>query len=602
MSAGGATPRSATLPRLPKSAPLDYGPDASRPLPRVRPEFIAEQLGKSAVPSGAATAPVAAAASTPVAVDNVAKQFRCVNGHQTDDPLSPPCNTTVATSNGGATYEGVTADEVKVVAYIVGGFSIPCNRSPDDPCPLAYPDGVPVPVDVIYDLDKPIPPSDPMFVRTRALRDLSLYFNRRFQTYGRHVHVYAYSANGNDYFPPDSEKESARATIDALHPFAVVVSWTDYANEYSAEVARRGVATFTDLERPPADAAFYARSPNLLWGFRPSIERQADTFASYVCAKVLPYPVSISGNSSDNGKPRKIALLYPYGYDTLAYAQLADRVTENVKACGGTIADRGEFSVVNQCPNPVDIKRSPESALATIARFKQEGITTVLWTGCASSSVAASTTALGYFPEWIVAGEASMEGNYQILFSGLTVPFSKHAILVTPDIAAPPLVDKRCFQAMRQVDPTISTFEGVQGCDDYNRFRQLFASIQLAGPRLGPATLGSGTRTLPRVDSTDPLTPTCFYDGATDTTCIKDATAMYWDATAQTTYNAYRFGCWRQLESGKRYLPGRWPPGNVDAQLTGAEPCNDVAGDPGGVDVPARDYTRLTAGLLRSDR
>ena len=35
----------------------------------------------------------------------------------------------------------MTADEIKVVLYSVGGFNVSCNRSPDDQCPLAYPNG-----------------------------------------------------------------------------------------------------------------------------------------------------------------------------------------------------------------------------------------------------------------------------------------------------------------------------------------------------------------------------------------------------------------------------------------------------------------------------
>jgi hypothetical protein len=600
VATGGATARVATLPRLPTPAPLNYGPDPTRSLSPVRREFIRERIGAAQLAPLPASAPRTAASAAPAAA--VVKQYRCVNGHQTDDPLSPPCNTNDPGPNGGATYQGVTSDEIKVVAFMVGNYTLPCSNSPDDTCPPEYPNGIPVPKDGTYDLDQPVPSTSPLSPWVRGLHGFEHYFNQRFQTYGRRVHLYLFVANSSNYYPADSEKGWAKTVIDALHPFAVVVIGPDFSNHFSAEVARRGVATFTDLNRAPELTAFYAKHPNLLWGYWPSIEQQATTYASYVCEKVIPHAVSMSGNLGANGTPRKIGLLNPYGYDTLAYAQLADDVARRVEACGGRIADRGEFPVINGCGAQVDLARTPTSAAAVLARFKLEGITTVLWTGCYSSSVAVSSVALQYLPEWIVMGEPNLETNAGITLSGLTVPFAGHAVLVTPNTATPPLPQRRCYEALRSVDPTITSFEVSILCREYGEFRQLFSSIQLAGPRLGPASLGAGTRRLPRVDSTDPLTPTCFYATDTDTTCVKDATAMYWDATASTTYNPYYRGCWKPLEDGRRYLPGRWPSGNIDAQRTGAEPCNSLAGDAGVISTPNRDYTNVGGLLLGGSR
>ena len=33
-------------------------------------------------------------------------------------------------------------------------------------------------------------------------------------------------------------------------------------------------------------------------------------------------------------------------------------------------------------------------------------------------------------------------------------------------------------------------------------------------------------------------------------------------------------GCWTLIEGGRRYLPGTWPEGNIDAQLTPTTRCN----------------------------
>ena len=49
-----------------------------------------------------------------------------------------------------------------------------------------------------------------------------------------------------------------------------------------------------------ATSSFFSTYPKLIWGYLPSIEVQARQYSSYVCSKVIPNPVTFSGNPSPN--------------------------------------------------------------------------------------------------------------------------------------------------------------------------------------------------------------------------------------------------------------------------------------------------------------
>src|SRR5581483_8863975 len=128
-------------------------------------------------------------------------QKHCVGTppRQTEDPASPPCVPFFEGDNFGSTYAGVTASTVNVLVYVDGGTY---GSSAGDP-------GENTPANGTYvDIDKPrLPacstgvtdtePTQCDEVNVRVLKGFAKYFNDRYQTYGRHVHYWAYFSDSD---------------------------------------------------------------------------------------------------------------------------------------------------------------------------------------------------------------------------------------------------------------------------------------------------------------------------------------------------------------------------------------------------------------------
>jgi hypothetical protein len=207
-----------------------------------------------------------------------------------------------------------------------------------------------------------------------------------------------------------------------------------------------------------------------------------------------------------------------------------------------------------------------------MGQFQLSGVTTVLWPGGLNGNYGKAAAAAGYQPEWILVGDGLLDGNYPVILSQNSASFDGHAIILSPEVLKPGLEQQICYQAYREVDKTTPRSDVGYTCDWYVNLFQFMVGVQVAGPRLGPTSLDKGFHSIPQFQSGSPTVPACFYLPG-DYTCVKDAQAEIWNASERPP-GAREPGCWKAIEAGKRYLAGRWPPGNTDAQIDGSEPCN----------------------------
>ncbi len=471
---------------------------------------------------------------------------KCVGNppRQTEDRLSPPCVAFFGGDNFGTTYQGVTKEEIQVLYYLEGSTYNNNNvESPQSP------------VDTYFDLGKPPTPNE--YFVLKYLRGWQKFFNDRFQTYGRTAHFHVYFAN-RSLTTPEKRRQDAEDNFSRIKPFAVVSSISRNGSAYLKAMAQKGVIGFTSNRGISAEQ--FRSFPGLQWGYRPSIEEQANLFADFVCRKVVPYPTSFSGNLLENSKPRRLGLLYSTDPTRLELGPLKDAIKAAIDGCGGAFVDEQTFPnayCTETCNN--------NNAGFAMASFREKGVTTVIWPGGYETTNTQAASAISYRPEWILAGDGTQEGNS----AGKYQEPSEwaNAWIVTSVTKVTQYEEETCYLAYKDVDPDEASFINIKlhACGFYDSTRQLFTGIQVAGPRVSPAAIDKGFHAIPAIASTDPKTPACFYRPS-DYTCIKDSIAEWWDSSGPdptTRENTPGPGCWRLTHSGKRYLSQAWPDGDV---------------------------------------
>jgi hypothetical protein len=387
-----------------------------------------------------------------------------------------------------------------------------------------------------------------------------------------------YLSGGSNPRTPENRRADAADNYTKIKPFAVLSAATEGAeDDYLDAMAKKGVLNFGSFGL--RDENFFQRYPKLIWGYEPSIEVQVDQYANYVCNKVVNNPSVLAGGNL-NAKPRKLAMIHTTDKNWPNLIGAADRIKKRVEGCGGKILkeatfptccltqDNGEFTDTNNVGGETPTQR----AAADMADFQQSGITTILWPGGINGNYGKSSSGIGYFPEWVIMGDNKLDANQPIRYSQNTQAFDHHAIVASPQTFEPNTEQQRCYQAYREADPDLPKADVGYVCEYYRNLFQLFTGIQVAGPRLGPTSIDRGYHAIPAVESTNVEVPACFYNPG-DYTCVKDAQQEYWDAST-TAPGATQPGCWRSIDGGKRYLAGKWPDGNINAQIKGNEPCN----------------------------
>jgi hypothetical protein len=478
--------------------------------------------------------------------------------HQTEDPLSPPCVAYFDGDNGGATYQGVSGGEIRIVFYEDPGIYTPTARGSDN-----------TPTNQLIDLDEPPKPGEigQFFIR----RYWEKYFDDRFQLYNRHAHFYIYYGSGSGL--PEDRQADAAQVYNQVKPFATISSngLSGGSDDFLEFMAQRGVLNFGSLSGRPA--SFFNKFPKKIWGYPPSTDQMGNNFIDGVCKMIVNKPVAFAGTNASfaNGDPRVLGMIYTNDNHYPALQALGAKVRDGIKACGGNVKDEAFFP---RSGFYADTQTLPGFATQNMNKFQQEGITTIIWPGGVETKQSAAAGQLGYTPEWVLLGDGLQEA---ISYGQIQDQNEwSHAWVLTPTVRIVPLKEQVCYQAYREVDDS-SADSDVQnfGCSDYDNLRQLFTGIQVAGPRLGPFSIDKGFHAIPAIESKDPRLPACYYEVA-DYTCVKDMQAMWYDRTAVAP-GASNAGCYRMAGGGKRYRKGDWPLVELntlkDASSPG-DPCN----------------------------
>lgn len=496
---------------------------------------------------------------------------RCVGkpAKQTDDPMAPPCVPFFSGDNFGATWTGVTKDEIRVVVYFDRG------EYADE---VAYPPG-------IYDVNKipgnpctkntstPPQSTECAHILVRLVRALGNYFNDRFQTYDRRVHFWVHYTESSE---PKNRRINASEQRDEVDPFAALdeAVFNGYNEEYVDAAAARGMLVFSSNIATHTNE-FYRRNAPLAWGFWPDVEHWAQLYTSYVCQKVAPYKVSHSGGpngvGSFNGKPRKYGLFYTSDEKEVGLQRFFQLVKAGIRRCGITDPVEGTYPQSRFIVNNSD---TGEEQQAAIAKFQAAGVTTVLYLGGVEGKFTQSADGVKYYPEIVLAGDLY---NDNIANARLQNPnVWKNAWAVSYQLREDRRSEQPGYIAALEGDPSLDEEAAAFAADFYRDFFMLFQGIQVSGPRLNPKNIDQGFHAITERSSDSSRVAACFFDPG-DYSCVKDSQEVWWDVDGKPEASNTP-GCWRMVRGGQRYLANKWEGADDVFGPEKDAPCNGRGG------------------------
>jgi hypothetical protein len=512
-------------------------------------------------------------------------QKRCVGkpARQTEDPMAPPCVPIFEGNNGGATWGGVTKDEIRVVVYSLYGSSSGSNRSVH--CTTISPTATCSPGPrprSLCDLDKP-PNTDPGCVEpdsnqdfwfTKITRAYGRHFDLRYQTYGRHVHFYIWFAASTN---PQAQRADAAEAFERVKPFASL----GFNNHWTDAMAARKVLSFGGGAGGFQQASLFTRNAPYLWGFGPSIEYWVNAYADYVCTKLPGTTVSHADGNDIDGRPlvgqsRRYAFMYTTEATEPGLLKFRELVKPKLADCGITPAVEVDFPVAG----PIDYAGGPASEQAypqqNVAEMRQARVNTILWFGGLETKTGRAAREQQWFPEIVfVSDGGNLDGFYGGDAQDQTWWGNSYGITEAL-YQGTSLEEAPGFQACKEGDPGVTRDECQYGVDwEYRNHFLLFKGIQAAGPRLTPSSVDRGMHSLPSITSTNPMLASCHFDPG-DFTCVKDRVEIWWDPNADNPFHE-ESGCQRMNSGAKRFLPGTWPREDTVMQ-NDKDPCGPTMG------------------------
>jgi hypothetical protein len=421
--------------------------------------------------------------------------------------------------NGGATHRGVTADEIVVAVYL--GQQTAAAQGAIDNLGLAQL------------TDEEIAEN-----RTR----LAGAYNDMYETYGRRVRWEPLEASGGPSDEAAARADAIRAA-EEIGAFAVI-GGPSGTNAFVEELVDRQVMCLCTNSQP---AEAYVRWSPYVWGGLMASSQTLIQFAEYLDGRL----VGVAEFAGDPAFRERERVIGSVRYET------ADGAYEEAAAFMGELLDeRGIERVVDVAYIYGTGDTLAEDAAAAVARLKEAGVTTVMFSGDPIMPIylTAAATAQDYYPEWVMSGLTGLD------IRGFARQYDQDqwrnafgmSLLLPP--LDPDYVQREGNLISWYLGEELSSYPGFF---DWGRF---FQGVHLAGPVLTPETFRDGLfRLLPTanyqthygVSYGEGMWPLPDYTGA------DDVTEIWWDPDAidPTELEEVR-GMYRYTDGARRFGPG----------------------------------------------
>jgi hypothetical protein len=443
---------------------------------------------------------------------------------------APPCVQPFTGKNGGATSDGVTGDEIKIVVY---------NTDPaKDPLVAGQlrAAGAEINLNSIQDT-------------WQGYVDM---YNQLYELYGRKISVEFFTGTA-------ASSDSAAAKADAIaiaekKPFAVLGGPQQSTSVFSDELAHRGVMCIGTCATAVPQRLVEGNKPYILTT-GPSPEQGATLTAEFVGKQAGPGKAEFAGNDATKAKNRVYGIVH---YDTPdgQYKGLFDTLKAGLKKYKITPkADQSFF---------LDLSRAQETARTVITKMKDAGVTTIIYTGdpLMPSSITKEATAQDFYPEWIIGPTVLADTSIFGRTYDQTQWAHAFGVALVPGRTPESLDGTRyLYQWFHGTPPPNNTYGVI------NPTVLEFANgAMLAGPKLTPQSFRNGLFRYPPSGG-NAINPQLSWGKhgvwpSTDYNGSEDAGMLWWDPTAagEDEVGQVGPGLYRYAGGAKRYTRGKFPP------------------------------------------
>jgi hypothetical protein len=426
--------------------------------------------------------------------------------------------------NGGATSQGVTADEILVVNY---------QQEPD-----------PLQQALVEDAGAN---TDPALNNEVEVNYIELFADV-YETYGRTVRVETLEASGGPDDATAAQADALRAI--ELEPFAVVGAPTTDA--WAQEIADAGIICVACGNAEGAEKV--ADNAPYWWptGMNPS---QADAhLVDMVGTQFVGKPAEFAGDEAMHSEERVFGWIQAET-ETYEYKSRNDAFEE-------AFADEYDGEIASRFTYLFDPSKAADIGTTAVARMKEAGVTTIIISTdpLIPAEITKEATAQDYFPEWIIG--PSVLADTTIFGRTFDQEQWSHAmgLGLTAARAERELSDSYHVYDWYFGEPPAVNTQAVLAPGP----ERLARGIHLAGPNLTPESFERGMFRSPRYDTGLTDTRDSWGEGVwpeVDRNSSDDATAIWWDPDATGKDEAGNEGTGQivYVDGGHRYLPDEWP-------------------------------------------
>ena len=440
------------------------------------------------------------------------------------DYFAPFCMAPFSGDNGGATDQGVSADEITIVHYM-------------------GPDGDPI-INYITDA---IAVDDTNAQEKEVVADFIEYFERYYEFYGRSINLVTYESSGlaNDAV---TARADAQRIVEEYAPFAVI-GGPALTNAFGDELAARETLCISCGGGSPE---WYSERDPYVWGIDGSAEQKQVHVVEFIGKQLVGQPAVHAGEQFQQTE-RKFGLVY---VESSAESKvLADLMVSRLTEVGAAPAE-----VIPYVLDPGSIQ---QTATQVIAKLKASGVTSVILSTdpVAPRDFTREATSQEYFPEWIVAAATLTDTtafgrSYDQEQWAHAFGVTSLAVHVNPEVSG----YYALYKWWAGQDPAADESIGVY----MPPFMLLMSALQSAGPDLTHENLAGAIRSFETIQAVSQPWLTWGDHGIwsdPDYAGIDDATLFWWDPTATGPDENRKEGTGMlfYVDGGQRYLPGAWP-------------------------------------------